>query len=174
LIAAVMLGPAVRERIRGHNQAKEERLMFRFKTSFVALALGLITPTGADAANFCLAVNGGFGNGGYTFVAPGFAVPAKNQCAAFSGFTKAGSTVVLISNGTGCVSNNGARFDLSIFSTNIDFLGPGVFAFDTIRLCLTSCRFTSDDISSNSSLGGGFPEQVPCTPNLLTIPANHD
>jgi hypothetical protein len=110
--------------------------MFRFKTPLMALALGLITPISADAANFCLAVNGGFGHGGYTYVAPSFTVPAINQCAAWSGFTKTGTTVVLISNGTGCVSNNGARLDLSIFNTDWMFFGIGnnSFALDTIEL----------------------------------------
>jgi hypothetical protein len=148
--------------------------MLRFTTSLMALALGL-APVGADAANFCLAVNGGFGNGGHTFIAPGFTLPAPNQCAAWSGFTKAASTVVLISNGTGCVSSNGAAMDLSIFSTDTDFFGSGPtsFAFDTIKLCLTSCAFTSQDISSQGSLGGGIVEKVPCT-GLLKLPENHD
>ena len=149
--------------------------MFRFTTSFMALALGL-TPIGADAANFCIAVAGGFGNGGYTYIAPGFTQPAQNQCAPWSGFTKAASTVVLISNGTACVSNNGAAMDLSIFSTDPDFVGtsPSTVTYNSIKLCLTSCAFTSQDRGSNSSgLGGGIAEKVPCT-GLLKLPENHD
>ena len=99
--------------------------MFRFKTSFMVLALGLITPISAYAANFCVEVNGGFGHGGHTLIAPGFTLPAKNQCAAWSGFTKTASTVILISHGTGCLSNSGRVLDLSIFSTDPDFFGIG-------------------------------------------------
>jgi hypothetical protein len=149
--------------------------MFRFTTSCMALALGL-TAVGADAANFCIAVSGGFGNGGYTYIAPGFAQPARNQCAPWAGFTKAGSTQVYISNGTACVSGNGAAMDLSIFSTDPPAVGtnPGSVTYNSIELCLTSCAFTSQDTGSNSSgLAGGIAEKVPCT-GLLNLPENHD
>ena len=150
-------------------------MTLRFKTSFMALALGLITPVGADAANFCLAVNGGFGHGGYTYVAPSFTVPAINQCAAWSGFTKTGATTILISNGSACLSNSGRALNLSIFSTDPFFFGTGAtnFAWDSILLCLTSgCPFSSQDTSS-SVLGGGNAQQVACTPSLLKLPENH-
>jgi hypothetical protein len=150
--------------------------MFRFKTSFMVLALGLTTPINAYAAGFCVAVNGGFDHGGYTYIAPDFTLPAKNHCEAWAGFVKTGATVILNSHGSGCVSNNGAVLDLSIFSTDPDFFGAGPtsFAWDSIDLCLTSCLFTSQDTSSQSSLGGGIAEEVPCTASLLKLPENHD
>ena len=75
--------------------------MFRFKTAFMVLALGLVAPICAYAANFCVAVNGGFGRGGTSYIAPAFTLPAKNNCAAWSGFTKTATTVIAISTGTG-------------------------------------------------------------------------
>ena len=152
--------------------------MFRFTTSFMALALGL-TPIGADAAGFCIAVNGGFGGGGYTFVAPGFTLPAKNQCAAWSGFTKTASTVILISNGTGCLSNSGRVLNLSIFSTDPQFfgVGPAQYAWDSIEMCptgVTGCPLTGQDTSSTNTLGGGIAEEVTCTASLLRLPEMHD
>ena len=53
--------------------------MFRFKTPIIVLALGLTAPIYAYAANFCVAVNGGFGSGGTSYIAPVFTVPAKNN-----------------------------------------------------------------------------------------------
>jgi hypothetical protein len=150
--------------------------MFRFKTSFMVLALGLTTPINAYAAGFCVAVNGGFDHGGYTYIAPDFTLPAKNHCEAWAGFVKTGATVILNSHGSGCVSNNGAVLDLSIFSTDPDFVGtsPSTVTYNSIKLCLTSCAFTSQDRGSNSSgLGGGIAEKVPCT-GLLKLPENHD
>jgi hypothetical protein len=55
-----------------------------------------VTPA---AATFCISTAGGFGNGGTTFVAPTFTVPAKNKCAAWSGWTKTASTVILNTSG---------------------------------------------------------------------------
>ena len=177
LIAAVILA----RNPKGMNRRSQpsDQLMFRFKTLFMVLALGLITPIGAYAATFCIAVNGGFGHGGYTFIAPNLTLPTANQCAAWSGYTKTASTVILISNGTVCRSNSGKVLDLSIFSTDPDFFGIGAqqYAWDSIEMCptgVTGCPFTSQDTSSNNALGGGIAEEVTCTAGLLLLPQTHD
>ena len=147
--------------------------MFRFKTPFMVLALVPIAPICAYAANFCVAVNGGFGSGGTSYIAPAFTLPAKNNCAAWSGFTKTATTVIAISTGTGCLANDGKVFTLSIFNTDPPFFGAGKAASDQIQLCpkgVTGCPITGQDL-------GNFADpavQQTCTASLLTLPPTHD
>jgi hypothetical protein len=49
--------------------------MIRFKSSHVMLALGLIAPICSNAADYCIAVNNGFGHGGTSFIGKGFTCP---------------------------------------------------------------------------------------------------
>jgi hypothetical protein len=77
----------------------------------------------AVATNFCIATAGGFGHGGTTFVAPIFTVPAKNKCAAWSGWTKTASTVILNTSGAACLSTSGKTLTVSVFSVDPAFFG---------------------------------------------------
>jgi hypothetical protein len=99
--------------------------MYRFKILFMVLPLGLIGPICAYAANFCVSVNGGFGSGGTSYIAPAFALPAKNNCVAWSGFTKTATSVIAISTGTGCLASDGKVLTLSIFNTDPEFFRRG-------------------------------------------------
>jgi hypothetical protein len=147
--------------------------MFRLKTPFMVLALGLTSPIGAYAANFCVAVNGGFGHGGTSYIAPAFTLPAKNHCEAWAGFTKTASTVVAISNGTGCVSDSGKVLTLSIFNTDASFFGAGKSVSDQIELCpngVTGCPVNGEDFGNF----GGPAEEETCTASLLKLPDTHD
>ena len=147
--------------------------MFRFKTLFLVLALGLIAPICAYAANFCVAVNGGFGKGGTSFVAPAFTLPAKDGCTAWSGFTKTGSTVIAIATGTGCVANEGKVLTLSIFNTDPAFFGAGSAVSDQIVLCptgVTGCPVSGND---QGNFSGTAAEQT-CDFTLLNLPVTHD
>ena len=147
--------------------------MFRFKTPFMVLALGLIAPICAYAANLCVAVNGGFGRGGTSYIAPAFTMPAKNNCAAWSGFTKTAASVIAISTGTGCLASDGRVLTLSIFNTDLEFFGAGVAVLDQIELCpkgVTGCPITGEDIGNFT----GPAVQQTCTASLLTLPPTHD
>jgi hypothetical protein len=147
--------------------------MFRFKTPFMVVALGLITPIGAHAAGFCVASNGGFGGGGTSYIAPAFTLPAKNHCAEWSGFTKTASTVIAISTGTGCLSNSGRVLTLSIFNTDPLFFGAGKSVSDQIELCpdgVAGCPITGEDVGNF----GGIAEEQTCTASLLKLPETHD
>jgi hypothetical protein len=147
--------------------------MFRRETSFMVLALGLIAPISAYPANFCVAVSGGFGSGGTSYIAPAFTLPAKNHCAAWSGFTKTATTVIAISTGTGCLSSNGTVLTLSIFNTDPPFFGTGAAVSDQIQLCpegVTSCPITGQD---SGNFSGSAAEQT-CTASLLKLPQTHD
>ena len=122
--------------------------------------------------SFCIATAGGFGNGGTTFVSPGFTVPAKNGCTAWSGFTKTASTVILNTSGAACLSTTGKTMTVSVSSADPAFVG-NTPATDYIQLTRTS--------STGSFTGGtdqgefsGSADQVTCTSSLLTLPDVHD
>jgi hypothetical protein len=123
-------------------------------------------------APFCIATAGGFGNGGTTFVAPGFTMPAENQCTPWSGFTKTASTVILTTSGAACLSTTGKTLTVSVSSADPAFLGTNP-ASDYIQLTRAS--------STGSFTGGtdqgefaGSADQVTCTSGLLSLPDIHD
>jgi hypothetical protein len=147
--------------------------MFRCKTPLMVLALGLIAPICAYAANFCVAVNGGFGTGGTSYIAPAFTLPAANNCTPWSGFTKTATTVIAISTGTGCLSKSGKVLTLSIFNTDPQFFGDGTAVSDQIQLCpkgVTGCPIAGQDFGNF----GGTAVQQTCTARLLNLPQTHD
>ena len=147
--------------------------MFRSKTPYLFLALGLIAPLGAYSANFCVASDGGFGNGGTSYIAPVFTLPTVNQCVPWSGFTKTASTVVLFSTGVACMAAGGKVLTLSISNTDPAFLGAGVSASDQIVLCptgTTACPVSGQD---QGEFGGTAAQQT-CTTALLHLAVHHD
>ncbi len=147
--------------------------MFRFILPCVLLVAGLIAPDRSDAANFCVAVNGGFGNGGTSFIAPTFSLPTHDLCTPWAGITKTASTVVAFSTGTACVSKDGTVLTLSIFNTDPSFFGANTAASDQIQLCVKGkpgCTISGQD---QGYFGGTAAEQT-CTATLLNIPVTHD
>lgn len=149
--------------------------MFRFEKSHLVLflLLGLIAPVNSFAAeaHYCIAVDGGFGHGGTTFIGLGFAVPAEGNCTPWSGFTKTANTVILTTNGTGCLSSDGKALTVSVFSADPSFVGTQPVA-DYIQLSRaeTSKPFTGQDTGNF----GGTAGPVTCTTSLLHLPSSHD
>ena len=148
--------------------------MIKFKTSHLFLLLGLIAPVCSFAANYCIKVNGGFGNGGTSFVGKGFAVPTPGNCKPWSGFTKTASTVIAMSTGSGCRSSDGKVLTLTVFSTDPPWFGSGQFGTDHIRLC--PAGVTGCPIGAGTDVGsfGGPAAPQSCTTQLLSLPALHD
>lgn len=147
--------------------------MLRNKAPCLVLCLGLITPVSAFASNFCVAVDGGFGGGGESFIGTGFALPAANGCKPWAGFTKIGTSVIATANGTGCLSNNGQVLTLSIFNTDPASFGAGNSVQDQIRVCPSSvaeCPIVGND---QGNFSGTALEQT-CTAALLKLPVTHD
>jgi hypothetical protein len=147
--------------------------MFRSKTHYLFLALGLISPPGAYSANFCVASGGGFGSGGTSYIAPVFTLPTANHCVQWSGFTKTASTVILFSDGVACMAAGDKVLTLSISSTDPSFFGSGAAVWDQIVLCPTgtvACPVSGHD---TGQFGGSAAEQT-CTTALLHLPATHD
>ena len=121
---------------------------------------------------FCIATAGGFGSGGTTFVGPSFAVPAENNCAPWSGFTKTASTVILTTSGAACLSSTGKTLTVSVSSADPAFLGTNP-ASDYIQLTRTS---STGSFASGTDQGqfAGSADQVTCTSGVLSLPDIHD
>jgi hypothetical protein len=126
--------------------------------------------------DFCIAVNGGFGGGGVTFVGKNFVAPANGTCQPWSGTMRAGSTVVGTSTGAACQSNDGVLLTVSLQTTAPEWFGIGQTATDHIELCrLNSPQRCQAGVGSNrSSHSTGSATQVTCTTTLRNIPSTHD
>jgi hypothetical protein len=149
--------------------------MFRYKTSYLFLLLGLIAPVYSYAVtNFCIAVSGGFGGGGTTFVGRDFALPADGQCLPWSGFTKTASSVILITSGVGCLSSNGKVLTVSVSSADPPYLGSGQVGSDYITLCPRGTKACPLGGGEDQGAFGGTAEQETCTAALVTLPPTHD
>jgi len=147
---------------------------------------GLIGSVYADPAPFCVAVAGGWGNGGSTFVARQFEVPGPNKCTPWAGYTKTSATVVLTTGGTACVSDDGNVMTVGVSSINPNWIGTAD-GRDFIQFCpqWANCAgevgVENNPLTGGSDIGfsgapifGGSPAaQVDCTDDLLDLPVNH-
>jgi hypothetical protein len=151
----------------------EKPLGFRIKAIHMFLLIGLIAPLRSFAAEaYCVAVGGGFGNGGTTFVARNFAPPAANKCTPWSGYTKTASTVILTTTGTACLSSDSKALTVSVTSADPQYFPINQLTADYIQLSQASATepFTGQDYGAFA----GDAEAVTCTSDLLTLPASHD
>jgi hypothetical protein len=133
----------------------------------------LLAPIHSFAAEpYCIAVNGGFGGGGTTFVARSFSPPAESKCTPWSGYTKTASTVILTTSGTSCLSSDSKALTVSVSSADPWFLGAGQIAADYIQLS----RGNTTEPFSGSDFGyfTGSAEPVTCSSDLLSLPSSHD
>jgi len=143
------------------------------QSSLVVLSLALTAVHGfAAEAPYCIAVNGGFGGGGTTFVARNFTLPTESKCTPWSGYTKTASTVILTTSGTSCLSSDSKALTVSVTSADPWFLGAGQLAADYIQLSRGSATdpFTGQDFGYFA----GSAEPVSCTSDLLNLPSSHD
>lgn len=145
--------------------------MLRFRTLHLLLLLGLIAPVSSvSASNYCIATNGGFGNGGTTFIEPSLTLPSAGKCVSWTGFTKTASNVVLMSYGSSCLSSGGKGLFVAVTSQDPSYLGtnPTGGSTDYITFLRTE---TSKPFTSGDDMGrfGGNAEVVTCTSSLLTL-----
>jgi hypothetical protein len=150
--------------------------MFRFKRShlFLFLLLCLIVPVYSLAeSHYCIAVDGGFGHGGTTFIGLGFAVPSEGNCTPWSGFTKTANTVILTTTGTGCLSSDGKVLTVSVINSDPPFFGADQLRSDYITLSRSS---SSGSFGTGEDTGafGGSAKPVSCSTSLLHLPSTHD
>jgi hypothetical protein len=144
------------------------------QSSLVVLSV-LLAPIHSFAAEapYCIAVNGGFGGGGTTFVARNFTLPTEGKCNPWSGYTKTGATVILTTGGTSCLSSDSKALTVSLSSADPDYFGGGgALGVDYIQLSRGAATepFTGQD----SGYFAGSAEPVSCTSDLLTLPSYHD
>jgi hypothetical protein len=151
---------------------KGNRSKFHFKKAHLLLLLGLITPVSSFAAEpYCIAVDGGFGNGGTTFVARGFTLPAEGKCVPWAGYAKTGSSVVLLSSGTSCLSSDSKEFEVSVVSADPAFFTEGPQP-DYIQMSRTDATQPFSGRDFGTFAGGAEP--TTCTNDLLNLPSSHD
>jgi hypothetical protein len=149
--------------------------MTMFKRSHLFLLLGLIAPVYSFASShYCIEVNGGFGSGGTTFIGTGFSVPAEGNCAAWSGFTKTASSVVLMTSGTGCLSSDGKVLTVSVSSADPDYFGAGALHSDYIQLCPAGNSGCPIGSGRDSGEFAGPAAPVSCSSSLEHLPSTHD
>ncbi len=147
--------------------------MFNLKTPHLALLLGLIAPVSSFASeHYCIAVNGGFGGGGTSYIGIGFAVPSDGKCTPWSGFTKTADTVILTTTGTGCLSSDGKALTVSVSNADPEFIGANALVSDYIVLR----RGNSKEKFSGEDQGyfGGAAEPESCSSSLLSLPSTHN
>ena len=148
---------------------------FRFKKAHLLLALGLMAPLQSFASSeapYCIAVNGGFGNGGSTFVARNFSMPEANKCSVWTGYTKTSATVIFTTSGTACLSGDSTALTVSVSSQDPAYLGTGSLAADYIYMTRTSATEPFSGADQGYLMGAAEPTS--CTNDLLTLPAYHD
>lgn len=149
--------------------------MIRFKSSHLMLILGLTAPLCSNAADYCIAVNNGFGQGGTSFIGKGFTLPTAGRCLPWSGFVKTATSVIAISTGTGCRSTDGKVVEFTISSTDPEYLGSGVIGSDHIRFCpggTSTCPFGAGN--AVGAFSNGPANAQTCTSTLYKLPSTHD
>ena len=151
--------------------------MFHSKAAYLLVLLGLVAPMQSFAAApaeapYCIAVNGGFGNGGSTFVARNFSMPEANKCSVWTGYTKTSATVIFTTSGTACLSGDSTALTVSVSSADPAYLGVGTLASDYIYMTRTSATEPFNGEDQGYLMGGAEPAS--CTNDLLTLPALHD
>jgi hypothetical protein len=142
------------------------------QSSLLVLSI-LLAPIHSFAAEtYCIAVSGGFGHGGTTFVARNFSMPGESQCTPWSGYTKTASTVILMTSGTSCLSSDSKALTVSVSSTDPSFFPLSQLTADYIQLSRGNATepFTGEDFGAFA----GSAAPVSCTSKLLTLPSSHD
>lgn len=131
---------------------------------------------GPISQDFCIAVNGGFGAGGTTFVGKGFVSPPNGTCKPWSGIMRTAATVVGTSTGAACMSHDAKLLTVSLHTTAPEFLGIGTTATDHIELCPSAATLGCPAHAGQSDRGtfGGPAAQIACTAALSNIPSSHD
>ena len=167
-------GAAASKRPMATTEPTRNRLRFRFKTPHLFLLLGLVAPVHSFAAEpYCIAVGGGFGNGGTTFVARNFSLPGEGQCTPWSGYTKF-AAVILTTTGTSCLSSDSTALTVGVSSADPAWLNSAPPVSDYIRLSRGNSTepFRGEDTGQFAL--PGMAETVTCTSDLLNLPSSHD
>ena len=145
---------------------------FNQLSTITGLAVLLAAPI--YATPYCIAVSGGFGNGGTTFVGRNFTMPSVSSCNPWTGYTKTASSVILMTSGTACLSSDATVLTVSVSSADPPFLGAGTLVSDYIQLCPEGA--TRCPIGNGTDVGyvSGTTNSETCTSALSELPATRD
>jgi hypothetical protein len=100
-------------------------------------------------------------------------VPGEGKCTPWAGWTKAYSTVILTTTGTGCLSSDGKALTVSVSSADPDLLGAGAAVSDYIELTRENSKEPFKGVDSGGQFSGSA-EPVTCSSELLSLPSTHD
>ena len=117
-------------------------------------------------------MGGGFGNGGTTFVARNFSLPAASKCTPWSGYTKTAATVILTTTGTACLSSDSTALTVSVSSADTSYVAQPVSDYIQLSRADSTEPFTGEDTGEFALPGSS--ETVSCTSDLLNLPSSHD
>lgn len=145
-----------------------------FNRLTMVIGLAVLVAAPVYATPYCVAVGGGFGNGGTSFVARNFSQPGASSCSPWTGYTKTASTVVLITSGTACLSSNSEVLTISVVSADPSFLGSGKIAADYIQLCPEGASKCPIGHGSDVGTFSGTAAAESCSSELQELPATHD
>jgi hypothetical protein len=143
------------------------------QSSLIVLSV-LLAPIHSFAAEapYCIAVAGGFGGSGTTFVARNFTLPTESKCTPWSGYAKTAASIIIMTSGTSCLSSDSTALTVSLSSADPAFFGAGQIVSDYIELSRGDATesFTGRDVG----YFGGGAEPVSCTLGVLSLPSTHD
>jgi hypothetical protein len=145
---------------------------FNRLTTMTGLAALMAAPV--YATPYCIAVGGGFGNGGTTFVARNYTQPSVSSCTPWTGYTKTASTVILTTSGTACLSDNGQVLTVSVSSADPSYLGAGTIVSDYIQLCPAGISHCPLGQGTDIGYFSGTANSETCTSALSQLPPTHD
>src|ERR1700689_4428791 len=117
----------------GSQHLRSRSMNFNQLSTIAGLAVLSAAPV--YATPYCIAVSGGFGNGGTSFVGRNFTMPSVSSCTPWTGYTKTASSVVLMTNGTACLSSDATVLTVSVSSADPSYFGAGKIVSDYIQLC---------------------------------------
>ncbi len=156
----------------GFSTFRERNVNFNRMTTMAGLAVLMTAPV--YATPYCVAVDGGYGKGGTSFVARNFVQPGANSCSVWTGYTKTAGTVVLITSGTACLSSNSEVLTISVTSADPSYFGAGKIVSDYIQLCPEGASKCPIGQGSDVGAFSGTAAAETCTSALQELPATHD
>jgi hypothetical protein len=145
----------------------------RFNRLIAITGLAALVAAPVYAQPFCVAVNGGFGNGGTSFVARNYTAPDASHCSPWTGYTKTASTVILITNGVACLSDDSSLLTVSVVSSDPSFVGNNPVA-DYITFCPTGVTNCLIGGGQDQGYFSGAAAEQDCSDALLDLPTFHD
>src|SRR5262245_7943953 len=144
--------------------------MVRSRTvSVSAIGIVLVLAAVAEAADFCVSLNGGQN----ILVGKAFRVPSKGSCKAFSGFRQ-GTSLDLVT-GNACTDSTGSEVEFNLMGSAPP---PGIAALEALNFSLPLPSLTGGGGDDRVVIGAGIglvdysvtADKVACRPPVVPVP----